>query len=198
LKIVQGGGNYIFKSERGSYLNYIEDLSNVVIKLLKLSGSKYTLIYDELDDRFRNENTYKDSIISLIKASDKLNLLMINNSVDCKIMLLLRTDIFNLLRDNDINKIHETNAIEIDWGTTVNREAALYDLIIYKAKQSIPELQGKTRNEVYDALFRSNSNNNSINFEKFLLGRTFFRPRDIIKFRFFITFGDFTVKKKTF
>jgi hypothetical protein len=180
LRMVQGGGNYTVKSERGNYLNYIEDLRNVVIKLLKLSGAKYTLICDELDDRFRNENTYKDSIISLIKAADKLNLLMINNNIDCKVMLLLRTDIFNILRDNDINKIRETNAIEIDWGTTVSRDAALFDLIIYKAKQSISELQEKTRDEVYNALF--SSNNNGVSFEKFLLGRTFFRPRDVIKF----------------
>jgi len=58
------------KAEEGSYLDYIDNLENVVLELLSNSRSSYTTIYDELDDRFRDDEYYRNSIISLLKAAD--------------------------------------------------------------------------------------------------------------------------------
>ncbi|PAD71138.1 hypothetical protein CHH67_25790, partial [Paenibacillus campinasensis] len=95
--------------------------------LISESDNKYTLIYDELDDRFRNEEVYKHSIISLLKAADKINLELYDTSPNSKIIILLRTDIFALLNDPDLNKIKRCNGVTIDWGRKNNKDSPLFD-----------------------------------------------------------------------
>src|SRR5690606_21469239 len=126
---------------------------------------------DELDDKFRDEDIYKHNIISLIKAADKLNLLMLQRGVKGKALLLLRTDIFYLLNDPDLNKIKIDNSVTIDWGTTINRDSPLFDLIINKIKVSVPELENKSKDEVFNLIFPPKIRNMPT--ERFLLGRTY-------------------------
>lgn len=170
------GGKY----HTGTYLNYIEDLREVVMELLEETDCSFTVILDELDDKFRNEDIYKHNIISLIKAADKLNLLMLQRGIKGKALLLLRTDIFYLLNDPDLNKIKIDNSVTIDWGTTINRESPLFDLIINKIKVSVPELKNKSKDEVFSLIFPPKIR--KMPPERFLLGRTYFRPRDIITY----------------
>lgn len=181
-EILKLGGNYqkSTRYEHGSYLNYLESLNEVVFKLLKKSPNRYMLIYDELDDKFRNENIYKNSIISLLKAVDKLNLKMLSENIAGKIMVLLRTDIYNLLNDPDLNKLSEDNAITIDWGTKVARDSSLIDLILNKVQVSVPELSEYKRDDLFSKLFPQHIR--GISPERFLLERTFFRPRDVIAY----------------
>lgn len=166
--------------ETGSYLNYLERLKEVVFKLLKKSSNSYKLIYDEIDDKFRNESVYKNSITSLLKAVDKLNLKMLSENIEGKIMVLLRTDIYNLLNDPDLNKLSEDNAITIDWGTKVAQNSSLVDLILNKVQVSVSELSEYKRDELFISLFPQKIK--GITPERFLLERTFFRPRDVIAY----------------
>ncbi|MFC5702779.1 P-loop ATPase, Sll1717 family [Cohnella faecalis] len=168
----------------GSYLYYLDDLRETVFELLAETDCKYTLIYDELDDKFRNNEIYKNSIISLIKAVDKINLSMLDNRINGKVTVLLRTDIFYILNDPDLNKIKIDNSITIDWGATIQVDSPLFDLVFTKIKASVPDLKDKSRVELFTLFFPEQIRR--IDTEKFLLGRTFFRPRDVVTYLNFI------------
>jgi hypothetical protein len=170
------------KQSSGTYLHYLEDLRKVILGLLTTSQSQYTVYYDELDDRFHDEDNYKDGVISLIKAADKLNLLFLENGVKSKIVVLLRTDIFTLLNDPDLNKIRMGNSVVLEWGNAANSDSPIFDLILNKIRKSIPELESISRQKIFDTFFPHWVR--GIHPARFLLERTFFRPRDAI------TYGD--------
>lgn len=177
---ISGGGGKSTTYQRGSYLNYLADLKERVVSVLETSTSEYILIYDELDDKFRDEPKYRDCIISLIKATDSLNLEFIRRKIGAKVMLLLRSDIYSVLNDPDLNKIKMDNSITIDWGRSARKDSPLLDLIFLKIKRSTELLRSYKREELFDILFPSPIN--GIPPEQFLLERSFFRPRDIITY----------------
>lgn len=179
-EILQIGGevNKQTKFVEGSYLIYLEDLEKVVLKLLSNSKSKYTLIYDELDDRFQNDDFYKNSIISLIKTSDSINCELLSKRIDAKVILLIRSDIFAILNDTDLNKIKLTNTININWGDRVNIDSPLIHLIVQKAKRSNQYLNQYSDFEVFKTLFPQDVK--GVDPARFVLERTLFRPRDVI------------------
>lgn len=166
------------KLEEGTYLDYIDDLESVVFEILIESSSKYTTIYDELDDKFRNDEYYKNSIISLLKAADYLNLKAIELNVDLKSIILLRNDIFSLLNDPDLNKIKRVNTLKIDWGTKVAISSPLINMIIVKAKKSSVLISTLTDEQAFKTLFPQNIK--GVSPDRFILERSFFRPRDVI------------------
>ncbi|RNI29724.1 hypothetical protein EFA69_09240 [Rufibacter immobilis] len=168
------------KFTESSYLTYLEDLEKVVIKLLNNSNSNYTLIYDELDDRFQNDSFYKNSIISLIKTADSLNCAILEKRIKAKVILLIRSDIFSILNDTDLNKIKLTNTVSINWGDKVSPDSPLIHLIVQKAKRSTQYLNQFSDKEIFETLFPQNIK--GVSPDRFILERTLFRPRDIITF----------------
>lgn len=181
LKTIGGIGGergVLSKVEETNYLAYLEDLESVIVQLLKKSKSKYTIFYDELDDRFKNTKFYTNSLISLIKTTDSLNLIFLENGLDVKVVLLIRTDIFSLLNDTDLNKIKRINTLKIDWGRRVNPNSPLIQLVVEKAKISNEYLNKMPDHIVFKKLFPQSIK--GVRPERFILERTFFRPRDVI------------------
>lgn len=168
----------------GNYLNYLEDLERVVINILKSGRNKFTIFYDELDDRFQNDEFYRNSLISLIKTVDSLNCIFLEKKIDFKIVLLVRSDILAVLNDTDLNKLKIINTLHISWGDRVNKSAPLIHLIIQKAKKSNTYLNSLSDYNVFDLLFPQDIK--GVSPERFILERTFFRPRDIITLLNFI------------
>lgn len=183
------GGNLqkSIKYTAGNYLDYLEDLRNTIIKALHTSGSRYTIIFDELDDQFRNEDLYKSNIISLIKVTDRINSLFVREGIDCKVILLLRSDIFYVLNDPDLNKIEEDSAVKIDWGNNDGINSPLFKMILLKIRQSLPSQLSKDISDeyLYKIFFPDTIivlNGRKINAAKFILGRTYLRPRDLVTY----------------
>lgn len=167
-------------SSPGSYLDYIESLRDVVLTLVGELDYKFTIFYDELDDRFRDDEYYKNSIISLLKAADKINMSFVQRKSLSKIYLLLRTDIFHILNDPDLNKLRMVNSVLIDWGNKVEKDSPLINLVLFKAENSVDEFKGISTIELFKELFPQRVK--GIEPERFLLERTLFRPRDIITY----------------
>lgn len=162
-------------------------MRNTIIKALHTSGSRYTIIFDELDDQFRNEDLYKSNIISLIKVTDRINSLFVREGIDCKVILLLRSDIFYVLNDPDLNKIEEDSAVKIDWGNNDGINSPLFKMILLKIRQSLPSQLSKDISDeyLYKIFFPDTIivlNGRKINAAKFILGRTYLRPRDLVTY----------------
>lgn len=199
ISSLKGGGeaNTISKCIQGNYLDYLYALKEIVLKLFsQIPDKKFTLMYDELDSKFKNEDEYKNSIISLIKAANDLNELFLENKISTKIMIFLRQDIFNLLNDYDLNKIKEDCSITIDWGINTGENSPLVDMIINKVKNSYPQFEGCSKSWILKTLFSdvkfflSTKNIDKTyskkqqNFKAFdyMLTRTLLRPRDIVTY----------------
>lgn len=134
---------------------------------------------DELDDNFKDKADYKDNIISLIKAADQLNLEFVKKAIDAKFILALRLDIFDSLNDSDLNKVRMDNSVHLDWGQKVSLESPLIKLVLMKIRTSIKEFAKLQDDELFNKLFPMIRSEEP---EKFLLERTFLRPRDLISF----------------
>jgi len=184
-----GGGTSSEKLlETGSYINYIENLECTVIELLQKSNNKYNVIFDELDDKFQNESTYKSILISLIKNTARLNRKLFSLGTKCKIMVLMRTDIMNILNDPDLNKIYMDNSVTIDWGDSVNKFSPLLQMIYTKIRKSMKTEKAANKisdYEIYSTFLPDNISTRTS--EEYILGRTFFRPRDVVTYFNLIT-----------
>lgn len=168
-----------------NYISFIPILESIVTDIIKTKPEfAYNLILDKIDDRFTNSPLYKNSVISLIKAVDNFNKNCVRNRIKAKVTILLRSDIFSLLNDTDLNKRENSNAVKIDWGDAAKYTSPLFNLIVQKIKASIPSLKEKNKTDIIQ-LFFPNSIRQSykdIPMDKFLLGRTLFRPRDVITY----------------
>lgn len=183
---ISGSQENTEKFQNGTYLDYLPQLKNVLTEALSESQARYTIILDELDDQFRNEVIYKSNIISLIKVIDKLNYEFLDMGINVKFIALLRSDIFYVLNDSDLNKIEQDNAVKINWGTSSSKDAPLMKMMLMKMRPSVESLTGKkyTNDELYNFLFpeKVKVGNQKYEAAEFLLGRTYFRPRDLISF----------------
>ncbi len=168
-----------------NYIHFIPYLEDLILSLLNLNKEfSYTLILDKLDDRFENTDLYKNSLISLIKALDDFNKKLLRKKYNVKIMALIRSDIFSLINDTDLNKREQSNSVKIDWGDKTDYNSPLFDLIIKKVKTSIPAFENYSRAEILYKIFPRNimMNRHPVKTDQFLLSRTLFRPRDIITY----------------
>lgn len=180
--IVKGEDNL---NVEDGFIAFIPVLESLIESLINAEPEfSYTLILDKLDDRFVNDELYKNSVISLIKAVDNFNKTNIRKRLKVKITVLLRSDIFSLLNDTDLNKRESSNAIRIDWGDVAKYDSPLFDLVIKKIQASIPQLKDKSKSQIINTLFPVSIKQSykGVPTDKFLLGRTLFRPRDVITY----------------
>jgi hypothetical protein len=168
------------KSIQQSFLTLLPSLEKAVIELLGSTKNQYTVIFDEADDSFVDSDPYKKSIISLIRAAlDLSDKIFVKNS-KAKILLMIRSDIFALFFGADINKIRQDRCIQLDWKDTAELDSPIVDLVVTKIKASIPALGARTREELINLFFPDQVKGHHA--FRYILERTFFRPRDVIKF----------------
>lgn len=185
-------GEYTDSKELWSwdYLQYLNSLEKVIFKLISCSDKDFYIILDDLDDRFRRNDENKDAIISLIKTINSINIKIHKLWKKTKFIALLRTDIFYFLWDTDLNKIKVDNSIIINWQSNISKDSQLLHMLTHKLRVSQPEFKNLSHKEIFDLIFNENIiifNNYTkreviIEPYKFILERTFFRPRDIVSF----------------
>lgn len=92
---------------------YVENLKRLLNNLR--TSSRHVLILDGLDEIVTNQTAQWDSLGALIYEVNRLNTSFAANGVNAKIILLCRTDIFELLEGANKNKIRQDSALELDW-----------------------------------------------------------------------------------
>jgi hypothetical protein len=161
----------------GIFLNYVRSLKEYIMKLLAKSTNQYTLFYDELDDNFENTGTYKNIILSLVNCANDLNVDFYQQSCFSKIVILLRSDIFFMLNHPDLEKIRQSNSMELKWGDTCDYRSPLFTMILKKIRKSVSQF---SEYEYDDDLFKKLFMN--IEMGKHILEKTLLRPRDVITY----------------
>ena len=81
------------------------------------SSSTHLLVIDGLDDILATSTTQYTSIGALIFETQRINDYLKRYGVPAKVVVLCRTDIFELLRGPNKNKIRQDYAIDLDWNS---------------------------------------------------------------------------------
>lgn len=186
LKCLTGGKNTKSVQERSSYIDLIEPLEDIIVSILENTDGKYTILFDELDDKFDGSTTYSNSIVCLLKVADELNFSFYEKNIDAKTIIFLRKDIFKKLEYADLNKIVEGSSIILDWGNREQESSPLLQLITKKIKVSIEELKNCSHEEILRKVFKGPamqiSSKTRVSIPNYILSRTLLRPRDVVNF----------------
>lgn len=126
---------------------------------------------DRLDDCWDGEADSRSLIVGLIKASQELNGEL---GPRLRVTVFLRTDIFGMLAFQDKDKVHQ-DELELSWNPT-----GLRDLVCQRVRFSAKLGNGPSSQEIWNLVFAKKLYQHSESALKYLVDRTFLRPRDIL------------------
>lgn len=137
----------------------------------------HLIIIDELDDILTPNGRQFDNIASLINEAKDLNAFFHKNYLPIKIVILCRTDMFERLPGQNLNKIRQSNSFTFTWykeGRDSNKQSELVDLINKRAKLKFPEIR-----DVFEEFFPKEYDGKDI--YSSLLNYTRHIPRDFVQ-----------------
>jgi hypothetical protein len=182
--IISAGKN----AERELVLSSTDEITDIGIKILQgayFGEKNFYIIIDGLDDALRGKQFSSDIITGLIRAAESINY-KLRLTLHLKIIILLRSDIFELCRDPDLTKIKRDSTINLSW-----TKEDLQDIVIKRIKNKYPQYQG------FDEFWRefAPQRYKDKKSSTFLFELTLLRPRDILQF--FIECQDLYGKKSS-
>lgn len=146
---------------------------------------RHYFFFDELNlshskSKTDEYNTYLALIYDIVRATDELNDLFVRKKVDVHVICSLRPEIRNAIirRDSEMQKVIESCHVNLSWPSREGVDNPLMTLLRKKMEnsgygedflQALPE-------EVYSLVAKK-----KIEFHKFFLNITWYRPRDVIR-----------------
>lgn len=180
------------REHKAPFYKILPQLQEVVIELLKLSVSsdnEYHLIFDDLDIGFKESDKESiESITNVLRIAKDYNIDFFGkNSLNAKIIILLRDDIKRIIVKNnaDTAKIFSSYEIPLVWyeheNFRINENAVGLKKLINKriATNFEKENLEYNENDPWASLIKDDYQYGGSSF-KFLIDHTFFRPRDLI------------------
>ena len=95
--------------------NQIYDVLSEEIKSAYLGKKMFRMVLDGLDDILRNSSFRIEIITGLLRAANEINNYFHKQTLNFKVILLIRNDILDLCRDPDISKIKHASGINLSW-----------------------------------------------------------------------------------
>lgn len=156
-----------------AFLNLVDGLKGLISNY-SFTGDQF-LVIDGLDDILINHKVQYESLTALIFEAQRLNGFFRANSLPISIIVLCRTDLYEVLPGPNKNKARQDWAIELDWykadGTT--ERPALIQLANLRANLSLNE-----NIDVFERFFPKSIDGQSI--AKYLTDLTRHTPRDFL------------------
>ena len=181
ISILSGEHSNSTSSETTAQIHYnkaVKTLESLFVRIR--TESTFILLIDELDEGYRAKNSNLNLVIlSLLRAADELFNFFKANSIKCIPVLALRSDIFDSLEDNDLNKLDDY-VLRLNWTTN---EKSMWSLKRIVEKRI--EAAAKAKNSLYSSsdYWALVADNNTVpkGLFQYICVLTFSRPRDIIK-----------------
>jgi hypothetical protein len=187
--------SYERSTEIGDGLNNITEINNrlkeLILNVISESANGYLIQFDQLDDNYTfyiNKQPYFESLISLFKVIYTLNAELMGANPKVKIIAYLRSDIFYQFSNHDPDSAKfDYHTFILNWAI-INRtdwmNPPLLQLMNIRIENSIKELSGRGS---FKYIFNNNfiglkDNDKAIDPFKFIVHRTFHRPRDLVQF----------------
>ena len=182
-----GGGVEKGEQSEQDWIRSVEQLESIVIKYA--NGYRYFIVLDELDEDFKDvigrykNDQYLQLLTSLIKAVSEIRSISVTNNLKVFPVIFLRDDIFDLLRDNDKNKLVDVT-LELQWD-----QQKISDMLAHRIwKSSTGAVSGPNFEEAWTALFMHRWTKYGYQQKKrmatfdFIARSTHMRPRDFIRY----------------
>lgn len=148
--------------------------------------STFIILIDELDEGYQGRNTNLNLVIlALLRAVEELANFSRQNGIRCLPVLALRSDIFDALEDNDLNKLDDY-VLRLDWTTDEDAPWSLKQIAEKRIAAAVREKYPNLKVDSYVQNFWSLvAEECTDDIEKglwqYICMLTFSRPRDIIK-----------------
>ena len=168
------------ESQTSVHYSKVNDILEKKIQKIH-SNSLFFMLLDELDEGFSVQNIqFSLILLALFRAIEKIyKKLQRDTNIQFRPVVFLRSDIFDSLKDNDLNKLDDF-ILKLDWS---KYSGTAYDL------KSVVEARIKTSLKDSDATWEyivdeydENKPQYMTSLWNFMINRTYERPRDIIKF----------------
>lgn len=162
------------------HYNKVSAILEEKIKAIQ-STSEYWILIDELDEGYRHGDTsLRLILLALLRAVENTALHMKNAKTTYRPLLVMRSDIFDRLEDNDLNKLDDF-IIRLNWtSTSTESNYALKSIVNARIIKSLGESNDPWASVVYDTDIELPAQVDSI--WNYMVNRTYERPRDILKF----------------
>lgn len=135
-------------------------------------GKQVRILIDRLDDSWDASEKSQQLIIGLLKAANELNAIFDSNII---VTVFLRSDIYDNLFFDDQDKLRQYEET-IYWNID-----DLKAVVCERVRVSL-DIKGTTNDEVWQNLFSQKVYRSQASAEKYIIDRTFKRPRDVISF----------------
>lgn len=179
--ILSGEHGNLTGTEATALIHYNKAVKTFGEILAKIhTDSTFILLIDELDEGYQAKNSNLNLVIlSLLRATDELYNFFKKNGVKCIPVLVLRSDIFDSLEDNDLNKLDDY-VLRLNWTTSENNPWSLKQIVEKRIAATVKEKYPRFETENYWNLIADESSVRK-GLWQYICVLTFSRPRDIIK-----------------
>lgn len=145
------------------------------------NNKKHFIIIDGLDEKMNEHPKYKEIINALIWSVQELNDYFFDNEIECKLILLLRRDVFDFVSGANINKIVTGSSVTLKWTNESNEKDTypLYEFINKRLKNSI-EREIELKSILPEHI--TTKGGDVYNTWSWILNFTTYKPRDVVAF----------------
>lgn len=146
------------------------------------SSSHYWIFMDELDEGYRaGDPGLRLILLALLRAVEDSAIKLRFSGITYRPLLVLRSDIFDRLEDNDLNKLDD-HVLRLRWHSKDDNDIySLRKVVNARINASLPNLKGDAWERIANE--RDSKIPDGVNsLWSYMANRTYERPRDIIKF----------------
>lgn len=160
------------------YNKAVKALENIFTHLY--SESTFVILIDELDEGYRARNSNLSLVLlALLRATDEIYSFFKQNEMKCIPVVALRSDIYDNLEDNDLNKLDDY-VLRLNWTTDEDSRWSLKQIAEKRIEATVKNKYPDFMCTNYWALV-SSDNGLPKGLWQYICILTFSRPRDIIK-----------------
>lgn len=146
------------------------------------TDSTYFLVIDELDEGYKaGEPNLRLILLALLRAVEDSKIELNFSQINYRPILALRSDIFDRLEDNDLNKLDDY-VIRLKWYSSKEELCSLNDIVNARISASLNLDKDSDHWHKFVNDLDPNLPYHTTTLWKYITNRTFERPRDIIKF----------------
>lgn len=182
LSIFGGEGTKTSEIEYEIPIHYTKTIDPLKKLLAKIqSPTKYFILFDELDEGYNVIDSSKRLLLlSLFRSIENIVIEFRTFKISARPILTLRSDIFENLSDNDLNK-YDDFIIRLNWQADSRFNYSIRELVNARIHSSITSKSEDLWHDICKDL-DLNVPGTKHSVWRYLYTRTFERPRDIIKF----------------
>lgn len=147
------------------------------------SSSQYWIFMDELDEGYRaGDDGIRLILLALLRAVEDSAIALRRSGLTFRPLLVLRSDIFDRLEDNDLNKLDD-HVLRLQWNSRPDlNDHSLRKVIAARISASIPAHDGDGWPHITDDKNTHQLPKGVDSLWSYVVNRTYERPRDIVKF----------------